>query len=215
MPTLTQNVIGRKYGKLTVFQEVEKNPHGKRQFICRCECGGSRKVNLGCLNSGYTNSCGCLRRQQARLNCPPKHGKSNSPVFHVWRSMKSRCYNPKNASYLHYGARGIKVCDRWMNFQNFLEDMGEPKKGLSLDRINNNGNYEPSNCKWSNWNQQARNRSNNRRITHKGKTQTLVEWCEELGLNFATVSGRLYFGQTEEQALLPRHQGLTVEEFLK
>jgi len=133
------------------------------------------------------------------------HGKI-SPTYHTWTGMKDRCGNRKNKRFHRYGARGISVCDRWESFENFLADMGEKPPGMSLDRIDNNGNYCPENCRWATGKQQARNKSNNTLMTHAGKTQTMQEWSEELGITSSTISWRLQRGWSDEQCLLGRPQ---------
>lgn len=122
------------------------------------------------------------------------HGMSYTKAYDVWVSMKSRCLNKKDKSYKNYGGRGIKICDRWLSFQNFYEDMGEPPKGKTLDRIDNDGDYFPPNCRWATRAQQNRNHRRNVVITWKGKTQTLADWSKETGIKYFTLRGRLKKG---------------------
>jgi hypothetical protein len=125
-------------------------------------------------------------------------------TFQVWAAMKQRCYNPKAQQYKNYGARGIQVCDRWLNsYMAFEQDMGLKPEGLSLDRIDNNGNYEPGNCRWATAKQQRRNQRNNRSLTFQGETKTIADWADQLGLSRVTVNGRLQRGFSCEEALLP------------
>jgi len=131
------------------------------------------------------------------------HQKSNTRPYNIWSSMKSRCSNPNNNAYDRYGGRGIDYCDRWEDFENFWEDM---KEGYSddreIDRIDNDGNYNPENCRWVTTKDQQNNRTNNHRITHKGKTQTISEWADELGIEMETIRARInQLGWTEERAL--------------
>lgn len=154
------DLIGQKYGRLTV---VENKTIGyKYKWKCICDCGNETIVYHGHLRSGHTNSCGCLNRE-AVINRQYKHGQSGyntSKEYMTWLAMKSRCYNSNNISYKYYGERGIKICERWLNnFENFLTDMGKaPTKDHSIDRINNDGNYEPSNVRWTLPIEQANNR---------------------------------------------------------
>ncbi|MFF7550943.1 hypothetical protein ACFZCU_46175 [Streptomyces canus] len=134
-----------------------------------------------------------------------EHGHSKrgatSPTYQTWRNMRSRCENPNVPAYKNYGGRGITVCERWKSFDNFLADMGERPEGMTIERIDNDGNYEPSNCRWSTYQQQGRNTRANRRLTWNGETKTIIEWAETLGVKAFTISARLRMGWTTEDAL--------------
>lgn len=150
----------KKYGKLTVLKEIEPLHNKKvRRFICLCECGNEKIVMLTNLNNGSTTSCGCNRKGVNK-----KHGDTGSPEHRTWKNMKRRCDNPKGNRWMQYGGRGIKVCERWLNsYENFLEDMGrKPSPIHSIDRINVNGNYEPSNCRWATPKEQSNNTTRNK-----------------------------------------------------
>ena len=130
------------------------------------------------------------------------HGLSNSLTYKSWTKMRERCNYPKSNRYASHGARGIKVCKRWEKFENFYENMGErPSKDHSIDRVDNNGNYEPENCRWATQKEQANNRRSNRWVTIDGVTKTYTEWCEERGIKRNTVTSRLSYGWTIERAL--------------
>lgn len=136
-----------------------------------------------------------------------KHGhaarKGNSRAYVCWMNIRRRCENPKASQYAWYGGRGIKVCERWQAFENFLADMGEPKDGESIDRIDSNGNYEPSNCRWVGRDVQGLNKRNVRHLTVRGVTKPIVVWQREMGLSRSVIQYRLKMGYTPEQAIQP------------
>lgn len=151
------NVLGRVFGKLTVIA-YEGQFKGGARWRCRCECGQERINKVGHLTTGAVISCGCYAKRLTKSGVLRRtHGKSRSFTYNVWCKMKERCSNPKLKCWENYGGRGIKVCDRWMKFENFLEDMGEGPTWMSIDRINNDGNYEPGNCWWATPKQQRAN----------------------------------------------------------
>lgn len=190
---IRENLVGKRFGRLIVLEYA-----GEKKWKCQCDCGGTTIVSGTALNSGSTKSCGCLRIETAKRAKYVKHGKSNSPTFIRWGSMKSRCYYPKNVGYPNYGGRGIKVCDRWLGehgFENFLADMGEvPGREYSLDRIDVNGDYTPENCRWATWKEQSNNKRNSRLITHNGRSLTIPQWCDELGFNVNVAYNRYWHG---------------------
>lgn len=149
---------------------------GRPCWICRCDCGNIAEVSASNLRRGITGSCGCrvldgsIRRT---------HGDKGTQLYEIWKSMKQRCENPSSKSYARYGGRGIKVCDRWHSYEHFKADMGpRPSHRHSIDRIDNNGHYEPENCRWAVLKQQARNRSNNTLALHRGVWKSWAEWAD-------------------------------------
>ncbi len=153
-----KNPIGQKFGRLTVIAYSPAATCHRSGWLCICICGNLGVVGKGDLTNGNTKSCGCLRRDRL-IARSTTHGKSHMFEYRSWNAMKNRCYNPQNKSYKNYGERGIAVCDKWRDsFESFLFDMGLRPKGLTLDRINNDGNYSPDNCRWTDWSTQNRNK---------------------------------------------------------
>ena len=130
-----------------------------------------------------------------------KHGLTHSKVRNVWRHMLRRCYQPNHKSYRWYGARGVMVCERWKDLENFVADMGHPEEGMTLDRIDSNGNYEPKNCRWIPLAEQARNRTNNRYLEFRGQRKLISEWAREFGIKHSTLTQRLSAGLSVDSAL--------------
>lgn len=156
---------GTRFGRLTVSHQVERSDKNNRYFFCTCECGGTTVTTITQLRSGYTSSCGCLRRERL-LASRTKHGQSHgngrqgSPEYRAWLRMKRRCTDQNHDKYSYYGGRGIRVADEWLSdFRAFLAHIGpRPSPGHSIDRINNEGNYEPGNVRWATKQEQMKNR---------------------------------------------------------
>jgi len=181
--------VGEKFGMLTVISLGDLKGRN-RYWNCLCECGNEKSICYSSLSRGKTKSCGCLNAKLAsgrRLT----HGKSKYPVYNVWINMKARCLNSENPSFKNYGGRGIKICDRWMKFENFLSDMGEPLGQLEIDRIDNDGGYSKDNCKWSTIKQQSENRRSNRRFIFNGELKTISQLSEQSGINYFKLRARL------------------------
>lgn len=193
---------GFKSGRLTGIKPIGKDKNNSVLWECLCDCGNTAILRAALLKNGHTKSCGCLQRERASKACTT-HGMRFSPEWRTWRHIKDRCYNPNTERYPHYGGRGIKVCDRWLNsFENFYADMGKKPEGYSIERINIDGDYSPENCKWIALRDQANNKKNNKFVTFKGKTQTVAQWAEELGFNKQTLYSRLNgYGWSVEKSL--------------
>ena len=192
--------IGQRFGKLVVLREVtpDRARSGRivRKIEAICDCGSTGTFLLSNIAYGRTLSCGCNR------GGPSTHGMSKTPTWFSWMAMVQRCTDEKCRNYRRYGARGIKVCERWLDFQNFFTDMGVRPPGTSLDRFpNGSGNYEPGNCRWATFKQQARNQKANRLLTIGDLTLPLAEWAEKAGINVSTLRTRLRDGWTVEKAV--------------
>lgn len=201
---------GDRYGRLVVLREGDTifSTRGNkiRKVWCLCDCGKEREVYLNGMRTGRTISCGCARTERLlkflKENKPQvKHDMYYSREYRSWNMMKQRCNNTNNDKYHIYGGKGIKVCKRWNKFEYFFEDMGNRPEGTSLGRINGEGNYELSNCRWENPIEQANNTSRNRIIEYKGKSQSVASWGRELNTSDARIRSRLYAGWDPIRAL--------------
>jgi hypothetical protein len=189
--------VGDKFGKLTIVGEpISMN--WILYYPCKCECGGEKHIRSQALREGRTISCGCHQKKRAS-EASKKHGMSHTTVHNRWMGMIGRCTNPRNHAYKDYGERGIKVCDRWLKFENFYADMGEPPtEQHSLDRIDNNGDYNPENCRWATKAEQANNRRSSKLITFQGITMTQREWEKFLNVPEKRIHEWLKKGKTME-----------------
>lgn len=190
------DMIGQRFGKLIVVSRAENDKKGQARWLCQCDCGGSTITTRYNLITGQTKSCGCILRS-------PRTTESDRRLSGVHSNMKSRCSNPNNTHYKYYGGRGITVCEEWQHVDKFREwayNNGY-KPGLTIDRIDVNGNYEPSNCRWVTMQEQQFNKTDSHLITYKGETKCLAEWENQLGIDHRTILARLNNGWTVEQAL--------------
>jgi hypothetical protein len=196
------NLTGKQYGRLVVLEFVGKK-RSNNVWKCLCVCGNIVDVSQNHLGIN-TNSCGCLRKEMLSLK-KTKHGKTHSKEFRTLSYMKARCYNPNLKCYKNYGGRGIKICDRWLDkengFLNFFTDMGECPEGYSIERINNDGNYCPENCKWIPLSEQAKNKRNVVNLTFKGETLNMNEWSKKLNVDADTIRNRFKNGWNVEEVL--------------
>lgn len=191
---------GEVFERLTVIGQADpkltKKGYRIYRVSCRCSCGNEVVVYESKLRYGSTRSCGCLQVESSLKNLPDTsthgrtRGKRRTRAYACWMSMRQRCTNPNTHGFQWYGGRGIKVCERWLKFENFLEDMGEPPLGLSLDRINSDGDYEPANCRWADWPTQESNRRDNRRVVIKGVNFTIAQVSRHLGIDGTTIGNR-------------------------
>lgn len=184
--TRYENLTGCKYGKLTVMGLDHIGKNGHAYWLCQCECGNRKIVRASHLKDGHVKTCGCI---------PPKktHGDANQRLYHIWCNMRMRCTNEKDPGFHLYGGRGITVCDEWktyLSFKNWALANGY-SDDLSIDRIDVNGNYEPSNCRWATAREQANNTRKTRFLTYNGETHSVSEWARRLGMNQSTLNMRL------------------------
>lgn len=202
-------LTGQVFGRLLVIERGGSTAAKKIKWICLCNpelggCGKTVEVIGSGLKSGHYISCGCYHRESC-IARSTKHGYalqgSKRNTYTTWCAMIQRCTNSNNPNWENYGGRGIKICTRWLKFENFLEDMGEKPKNKTLNRIDNNGNYDPSNCEWSTCKEQNRNRRSNHLISLNGVTKTIVEWAEEIGFPYSTLNARLQRGMSDEEAI--------------
>lgn len=203
-----RDLTGKKYGQLTTLG-VDKIVKGHKYYLCRCDCGSVKSISGSHLVTGATQSCGCLKSHRTTER-NTTHGKSNTRLFSIWQGMKKRCNNSNNQAYKYYGARGIHVCGEWINdfskFYNWSISNGY-SDNLTLERIDVNGNYEPKNCKWIPFEDQARNRRDTTHITINGETKRMSEWAKESPVTTTTIYQRIKDGWTIEDAILtPPHK---------
>lgn len=202
-------LAGRRFGRLTVVEEADRRPGRRaRRWLCRCDCGAVADVEQRSLMKGDTKSCGCLHREKAAQQAARMgaanitHGMVDSPEWLAWKNMHARCGDPSQRSYPRYGGRGIVVCERWQSFEHFYADVGpRPSPEHSIDRKDNDGNYEPGNCRWATRQQQARNRISNRLLAHNGETRCLAAWAESAGMKTYQLYRRLRNGWGMAEAL--------------
>lgn len=198
------DLTGAKFGAWSVIGLAE-NPAGQKHqrfWLCKCQCG-FEAVRKGAQlrwaeKNGFFQSC--QRCAGGRAN--RTHGHGGTPEYAAWYGMRDRCCNPAHPAFKNYGGRGIAVCERWSQFENFFADMGpRPGKGYSLDRIDNSLGYGPDNCRWADWITQGRNRRNNQLLTHKGETLFIPDWAQRTQLGVETIRQRLARGWTVAEAL--------------
>lgn len=199
--------IGTKFGKWTVIG-IGKKYMGRSSSLCICGCGTERIVANNNLKIGLSKGCGCERIG------PLQHGYAtdNKKVYLAWKNMKSRCLNKNRREYKNYGGRGISVCHQWADsFETFLKDMGEPGHKMTLDRIDNNGNYEPGNCRWTDMKTQCRNTRDNVYLIIGEDKKTPAEWAEISGVKTSTLFGRIRRGWSARDAVFsPVQSGVRI-----
>ncbi len=204
-----KDYTGIKKNRLTFisFDHIHYTPKGKKipYWLCKCDCGNTIIVSSKDVVGGHTKSCGCFQKEQAS-KAQKVHGESNTRLYYIWENMRKRCYNKRSTKYKDYGARGIIVCDEWKDdyqaFSIWAKENGY-KDSLTIDRIDVNGNYEPSNCRWATPEQQADNKRNNHKIEINGEIFTPKQLSEMYSIPIKTIYQRIYRGDTDERIVRP------------
>ena len=198
---VTKGMVGERFGQLVVV--ARHGSHGgSATWHAICDCGKHRVATGKHLRTGHVISCGCAKNDGRSFR---SHGSSKTAEYSIWSQMRDRCSNADNKNWKHYGGRGITVCERWCRFENFIADMGpRPSPKHSIERGNNNGNYEPGNCRWIPKRLQPRNRRDSEFLEAFGQRELIVEWSEITGLSTMTIRTRLARGWPAERAVSER-----------
>lgn len=199
-----KDLSGQVFGRLTVLSLHGFDERNKSHWNCRCSCGERAVVEGHKMTIGKTKSCGCFRSEVTakRLTTHGHAGKIRGQEYKTWEGMLRRCNCRSSSRYSRYGGRGIKVCERWSSFENFLSDMGSHPGGeFSIERIDNNGNYEPANCRWATREEQGSNKRNNIHITFRGETLTVSQWARRIGMSRKGLLARLVKAWTIEESI--------------
>lgn len=203
-------LVGRRFGKLLVVEQIRGDKNWMHR--CVCDCGNEHFAQGNNLKAGRTTNCGCSRYKNNGLSLD--NGK-RSRLYYIWTSMHQRCTNPLATGYHNYGGRGIKVCSEWEDFGAFHRWAVSHgyKPNLTIERIDNNGDYRPGNCRWATTKEQGRNRRNNQLVTFRGETMLLMDWSERLGIRYVTLHARLFrYGWPVEQAFTQKPQRRTARQ---
>lgn len=200
-----KDIRGNRYGRLTAIKYVGTDNRSVSVWECRCDCGKTLDVTAHSLKKGHTRSCGCLKKDKF-LERITRHGHasntSRSPEYSAWVNLVARCSRTSHPQYRSYGGRGIKVCERWLKFDNFFHDLGSrPSPNHSIHRIDNDRGYVEGNVKWATWDEQSNAKRTNHAITFNGKTMNLMQWAKEIGVHYVTLHYRLKRGWSIERAL--------------
>ena len=184
--------VGDKFNKLTAIKFIKIGKNSQQYWLFKCDCGNEKVIRVNNVKANETKSCGCLVKT---------HGMTKTKTYISWEKMKQRCLNLNHPNYKYYGNRGITICEEWLKFKNFYQDMGTRPEEKSIDRINNNKGYYKENCCWSTMKEQANNRRSNHLITYKGKIQNITQWAKELNMKSFTIQNRIRRGWSIEKAL--------------
>lgn len=202
-----RDLTGQKFGRLTAIKDAGRTKNMQVLWLCKCDCGGMTVTQGAHLTSGHTKSCGCLHKEKIRTN-NEKHGVLKNlygklpRIYRIWARMKQRCMDPKVKEYYRYGGRGISVCKEWLEFEPFYKwaMANGYRDDLTIDRINNDGNYEPGNCRWVTYQEQVINSTSSKLITYKGETKNIKNWAKTLGIPYTALMHRIRKGWSIERA---------------
>ena len=210
-----KDYAGERFGRLVALRLVSRDlKWNGHKWLFVCDCGKEKIISIKSVRTGNTQSCGCLSSERlAERNKTHGLSKSNSLEYRSWKDMRMRCRNHNDTDWDNYGGRGIAICERWEDFSAFLADMGPRPRGYTLDRIDSNGNYEPSNCRWATAKTQANNKRSNVYIVIGGEKRTAQEWSDHYGLNRETVLWRLKQGWPMKRVFTPQDQRRALSTF--
>ena len=210
----TKNLMGKTFGELTVVSGPEQrrvNGVSRIFWVCRCSCGELRTVQAQVLHkSNRCQTCKKIKLAGDMSKRAKTHGMRHTRTYRIWIGMKNRCTNPNNYSYAYYGGRGITLCDKWMKFEGFFEDMGDAPENLTLDRLDGNSGYSKGNCRWATQRQQMQNVSTNHNISFNGETKCIREWARTLGISRSAIERRIARGLPIEKVLHNKSRLITI-----
>lgn len=195
-----KDMTGMTFGRLKVVSFAGCASSNQAKWRCLCDCGQMSTTLGTSLRSGRTTSCGCLRAEGV-ARYARKHGMAGTRAHVIWKHMRQRTRDPSHKNYADYGGRGITLCDRWDDFQNFYDDMGDPPAGATIERIDNERGYEPGNCRWATRAEQCRNQRSNIWIEHNGERRILADWAALSGVKYMTLYGRIKRGMAAREAI--------------
>jgi hypothetical protein len=196
-----KDITGQRFGNLLIIKAVYQDKKNAWHWLCKCDCGNEKIISGVNIRSGHTQSCGCYNRERT-LETHITHGKTDSKIHYTYINMKQRCLNSNHPEYHNYGGRGITVCERWLGsegFINFYRDMGDPPVKHELDRINNNGDYEPGNCRWATSSEQSRNTRMTIMLERNGENKSLSDWADIFNIRAKTLWSRLYVSKWDQE----------------
>lgn len=206
-----KDLTEQKFGRLKVVKENGRTKYGNVLWLCKCECGNETSVTTSSLNSGGTKSCGCLWKERVSQSTTKrntkhgflKYGETAPRLYNIWNKMRGRCMNELNKDYEYYGGRGISICDEWQEYINFYywAMNNGYDDDLTIDRIDNDEDYSPENCRWATRKQQSNNKSDNHLINFDGETKTIAQWARSLGVKSSLIRSRIHRGWSEKEAL--------------
>lgn len=203
------DLTGQRFGKQVALEKVGSSKDGRATWLCRCDCGQEITTTSANLIRGHTKSCGCFRKERV-TEAHQTHGDGShinrNRLYHIWADIKNRCNSPNCRAYKNYGGRGIHVCEEWQNYSAFKQWAFQNgyNEELTIDRIDVNKDYSPSNCRWVSKHEQCQNKRNSRKISYNGETKTLSQWAIELRIPRTTFAHRLDDGWNIEEAMKKR-----------